>query len=194
MPGWHAASAATLDPVVLVRSQRAPCLGLKPGLSGHQGPPEPHVWASDPRSTPLCCAPVGEALSLSVLQFSPLHVGVVITPLCGWLQGLATFRRGHGDHTQGSQTTMDDGAGGGGADCLPGPLSLPLHPGNSGLALVKQTCSLGLWEPVSPPGSGAIAVFLLGSQRARRGQVGPALEHGDMAVSVPCIIVHVYSG
>ena len=53
---------------------------------------------------------------------------------------------------------------------------------------MKQTCSLGLWEPVSPPGPGAVAVFLLGSQRARRGQVGPALQHGDLAVSVPCII------
>lgn len=84
---------------------------------------------------------------------------------------------------------MDDGASGGGADCLPGPLSLPLHPGNSGPALVKQTCSLGLWEPVSPPGPWAVAVFLLGSQGARRGQVGPALRHGDLAVSVPCIIV-----
>ena len=41
-----------------------------------------------------------------VCSFSPLHVGVVITPLCGWLQGLATFGHGHGDHTQGSQTTM----------------------------------------------------------------------------------------
>lgn len=96
-----------MDPVVLVRSQHAPCLGLKPGLSGHQGPPEPHMWASGPRSTLPCCAPVGEALSLSVFQFSPLHVGVVITPLCGWLQGLATFGHGHGDHTQGSQTTME---------------------------------------------------------------------------------------
>lgn len=57
----------------------------------------------------------------------------------------------------------------------------PLHPRNSRHTLVKWTRSLGLREPSGP---GAVAVFFLGSQRARRCQVGPALGHGDLAASV----------
>lgn len=57
----------------------------------------------------------------------------------------------------------------------------PLHPRNSRHTLVKWTRSLGLREPSGP---GAVAVFFLGSQRARRCQVGPALGHGDLVASV----------
>ena len=77
--------------------------------------------------------------------------------------------------------------------CLPPRVtaSTPIHAAAD--ALVKWTRSLSLREPVSPSGPGAIAVFLLGSQRARRCQIGPVLGHGDLAVSV-VFWFSVYSG
>ena len=93
--------------------------------------------------------------------------------------------RRHGDHTRGSLAVA--------VVTVFRVLSAPRPIHAAADALVKWTRSLSLREPVTPSGPGAIAVFLLGSQRARRCQIGPVLGHGDLAVSV-VFWFSVYSG